>query len=131
VPANQATAVFADPHVEDHERLEGVEAIGVDEKRFLNATSDHRTVYITQIVDLDRHRLLDVIEGRARAARPPPSAGRVGLTEGRRAGPQGTRRCQRRAGAGRAPTACPRGAPRARSPPLQLCSPGDRQARGT
>jgi transposase len=40
--------------------------IGVDEKRFLNATAEHRTVYTTQIVDLDRHRLLDVVEGRSR-----------------------------------------------------------------
>ena len=39
--------------------------IGVDEKRFLNATATHRTVFTTQIVDLDRHRLLDVIEGRS------------------------------------------------------------------
>ncbi|MDF1595101.1 MAG: transposase [Acidimicrobiia bacterium] len=64
--AHQATAVFTDPAVDDPDRLEGVSAIGVDEKRFLNATGDHRTVYTTQIVDLDRHRLLDVIEGRSR-----------------------------------------------------------------
>jgi len=50
--------------IEDPDRLAGVEAIGVDEKRFLNATPQRRTVYTTQIVDLDRHRLLDVIEGR-------------------------------------------------------------------
>ncbi|MEX1124490.1 MAG: ISL3 family transposase [Acidimicrobiia bacterium] len=64
--ANQAVAEHTDPHVDDPERLVRVEAIGVDEKRFLNATPDHRTVYTTQIVDLDRHRLLDVIEGRSR-----------------------------------------------------------------
>ncbi|MBU1492923.1 MAG: ISL3 family transposase [Actinobacteria bacterium] len=64
--ANQAVADHTDPHIEDPARLEGVEAIGVDEKRFLNATPDRRTVYTTQIVDLDRHRLLDVIEGRSR-----------------------------------------------------------------
>jgi len=61
-----AVATFTDPHIDDPNRLEGVEAIGVDEKRFLNATPEHRTVYTTQIVDLDRHRLLDVIEGRSR-----------------------------------------------------------------
>ena len=38
----------------------------MDEKRFLNATATQRTVFTTQIVDLDRHRLLDVIEGRSR-----------------------------------------------------------------
>ncbi|MBU1226627.1 MAG: ISL3 family transposase [Actinobacteria bacterium] len=64
--ANQAVADHTDPHIEDPARLEGVEAIEVDEKRFLNATPDRRTVYTTQIVDLDRHRLLDVIEGRSR-----------------------------------------------------------------
>ncbi len=64
--ANQAVAEFTDPHVDDPGRLEGVEAIGVDEKRFLNATPTSRTRYTTQIVDLDRHRVLDVLEGRSR-----------------------------------------------------------------
>lgn len=64
--ANRAVADHTDPHIADPQRLEGVEAIGVDEKRFLNATPDRRTTYTTQIVDLDRHRLLDVIEGRSR-----------------------------------------------------------------
>ncbi len=64
--ANVAVATFTDCHIDDPARLEGVEAIGVDEKRFLNATPDRRIVYTTQIVDLDRHRLLDVVEGRSR-----------------------------------------------------------------
>ncbi len=64
--ANQAVAAHTDPHVDDPDRLEGVTAIGVDEKRFLNATPGRRTTYTTQIVDLDRHRLLDVVEGRSR-----------------------------------------------------------------
>lgn len=64
--ANQAVADYTDPHVDDPERLEGVEAIGVDEKRFLSATPTSRTIYTTQIVDLDRHRILDVLEGRSR-----------------------------------------------------------------
>ena len=38
----------------------------MDEKRFLNATPTSRTRYTTQIVDLDRHQVLDVIEGRSR-----------------------------------------------------------------
>jgi transposase len=63
---NQAVAEYTDPHIDDPDRLEGVTAIGVDEKRFLNATVDHHTVYTTQIVDLDRHRLLDVVAGRSR-----------------------------------------------------------------
>ena len=64
--ANQAVAEFTDPHIDDPDRLNGVETIGVDEKRFLNATPERRTVYTTQIVDLNRHRLIDVIEGRSR-----------------------------------------------------------------
>jgi transposase len=64
--ANTAVADYTDPAIDDPHRLEGVRGIGVDEKRFLNATSEHRTVFTTQIVDLDRHRLLDVVEGRSR-----------------------------------------------------------------
>jgi transposase len=65
--ANAAVAEHTDPRIDDPGRLEGVEAIGVDEKRFLNATPTARTRFTTQIVDLDRHRVLDVIEGRSRA----------------------------------------------------------------
>ncbi len=64
--ANRAVADYTDPAVCDRGRVEGVTAIGVHEKRFLNATVEHRTIFTTQIVDLDRHRLLDVIQGRSR-----------------------------------------------------------------
>ena len=64
--ANRAVADHTDPQIDDPGRLEGVEAIGVDEKRFGNATPTRRTTYTTQIVDLDRHRVLDVIPGRSR-----------------------------------------------------------------
>lgn len=64
--ANAAVADYTDPVIDDPARLEGVSGIGVDEKRFLNSTADHRTVFTTQIVDLDRHRLLDVVDGRSR-----------------------------------------------------------------
>ena len=64
--ANTAVAEHTDPHVDDPARLEGVTSVGVDEKRFLNATAGRRTVFTTQIVDLDRHRILDVIQGRSR-----------------------------------------------------------------
>ncbi len=64
--ANGAVADHTDPAVDDPDRLEGVRSIGVDEKRFLNATATHRTVFTTQIVDVDRHRLLDVVPGRSR-----------------------------------------------------------------
>ena len=64
--ANGAVADYTDPAIDDPTRLVGVRGIGVDEKRFLNATATHRTMFTTQIVDLDRHRLLDVVPGRSR-----------------------------------------------------------------
>jgi transposase len=64
--ANQAVADHTDPEIADPDRLAGVTAIGVDEKRFLNATKDRRSLFTTQIVDLDRHRLLDVVPGRSK-----------------------------------------------------------------
>ena len=63
--AHQAVIDYTDPAINDPGRLDGVCGIGVDEKRFLNANAEHRTVFTTQIVDLDRHVLLDVIEGRS------------------------------------------------------------------
>ncbi len=65
--ANAAVAEHTDPVIDDPERFEGVTAIGVDEKRFLNATPRSHTRFTTQVVDLDRHRVLEVIEGRSRA----------------------------------------------------------------
>lgn len=64
--ANAAVAAYTDPQITDPGRFEGIGAIGVDEKRFTNANVEHRTTFTTQIVDLDRHRLIDVIEGRSR-----------------------------------------------------------------
>lgn len=63
--AHQAVIDYTDPAINDPGRVDGVCGIGVDEKRFLNANAEHRTVFTTQIVDLDRHVLLDVIEGRS------------------------------------------------------------------
>lgn len=53
------------PLVEDPARCEGVEALGLDETRFLAATPTRRTQYVTGFVDLDRVRLLDVVAGRS------------------------------------------------------------------
>jgi transposase len=64
--ANRAVADYTDPEIDRDDRLDGVESIGVDEKRFLNATPTRRTVFTTQIVELDSHRILDVVEGRSR-----------------------------------------------------------------
>lgn len=65
--ANTAVAEHTDPVIDAPGRLEGITAIGVDEKRFLNATPKKRTRFTTQIVGLEGHRVLDVIEGRSRS----------------------------------------------------------------
>ncbi len=67
VIANEAVAEHTDPVIADPGRFDDVHAVGVDEKRFLNATAEHRTEFTTQVVDLDRHRVLDVIPGRSRS----------------------------------------------------------------
>ena len=51
--------------VDDPERLGAPSALGLDETSFLRAGPTHPTVMITGFVDLDRHQLLDVAEGRS------------------------------------------------------------------
>lgn len=63
--AMAAVRDHGEPRVDDPARLEGVEALGVDETKFLAATSTHRSEYVTGFVDLDRPRLLDVVPGRS------------------------------------------------------------------
>jgi transposase len=53
------------PLVDDPRRLHGVRALGVDEHKMLAAGPKHHTIYATQLVDLDRGRLLDVVPGRS------------------------------------------------------------------
>src|SRR3974390_2816677 len=53
------------PLVEDGRRLHRVRTLGVDEHKMLAAGPKHHTVFATQLVDLDRGRLLDVIPGRS------------------------------------------------------------------
>lgn len=53
--------------VEDPARLDGVEALGLDETAFLRASPAHPTLYVTGFVDLRRHRLLDIVPGRSAA----------------------------------------------------------------
>lgn len=53
------------PLVEDPNRVGGVEALGVDETKFLAGTPTRRTEYVTGFVDLDRGRLVDVVLGRS------------------------------------------------------------------
>ena len=56
------------PRVDHLSRLRLPAAIGVDETSFLAATATHPTLLVTGFVDLDRHRLIDVVPGRSAAA---------------------------------------------------------------
>src|ERR671918_1059503 len=67
------------PRVDHLSRLGAPRALGVDEHLFLAASAEHPTLLVTGFVDLDRHRLLDVVQGRTAqgvsgwlAARPAP-----------------------------------------------------------
>ena len=57
---------YGRPLVDDPARLEGVQALGVDETSFMAATAETPTRYVTSIVDItnNKARLLDVIDGR-------------------------------------------------------------------
>jgi transposase len=60
---------YGTPLVDDPDRLEGVETVGVDETSFLAATALSGTRFATGIVALNgRARLLDVVEGRSGTA---------------------------------------------------------------
>jgi transposase len=50
--------------VEDPERTEGVNAVGLDETMYLHARRGRRRVLVTGVVDVDTGRLLDVFVGR-------------------------------------------------------------------
>jgi transposase len=65
--ATAMTAVrdHGQPLVDDPRRPHGVRALGVDEHKMLAAGPRHHTIYATQLVDLDRRRLLDVVGGRS------------------------------------------------------------------
>ena len=45
--------------------MKKVRALGIDETSFLSATREHRTIYVTGLVDLDRKRIIDMVEGNA------------------------------------------------------------------
>ena len=56
------------PRVDHLSRLRTPSAIGIDETSFLAANAQHPTLLVTGFVDLDRHRLIDVVPGRNAAA---------------------------------------------------------------
>jgi len=51
------------PLVDDPDRIGRVRQLGVDETSFLKATRDHPIVYATGLVDLQRHVMIDIVEG--------------------------------------------------------------------
>jgi transposase len=66
--AMQAVRDHGRPRVDHLSRLRMPAAIGIDETSFLAATAAHPTLLVTGFVDLDRHRLIDVVPGRSAAA---------------------------------------------------------------
>ena len=56
------------PRVDHLSRLRRPSAIGVDETSFLAANATHPTLLVSGFVDLDRHRLIDVVPGRSAVA---------------------------------------------------------------
>jgi transposase len=70
--AMTAVRDYGTPRVDDPARLQGVEAIGLDETAFQAASATRSTSFITGIVDLTRRRgparLLDVVAGRSALA---------------------------------------------------------------
>jgi transposase len=55
------------PLVDDPERVGAVRQLGVDETSFLAATPQHATVYATGLIDLERHVVIDMVEGNSAA----------------------------------------------------------------
>ena len=55
------------PLVDDPGRVGAVATLGVDETSFLAANPEHPTVYVTGLVDLEGHRMIDLVEGNSAA----------------------------------------------------------------
>jgi transposase len=55
------------PLVDDPERVGAVHQLGVDETSLLKATAEHATVFATGLVDLQTHRIIDMVEGNSAA----------------------------------------------------------------
>ena len=66
--AMEAVRDHGRPRVDHLSRLRMPGAIGIDETSFLAANAQHPTLLVTGFVDLDRHRLIDVVAGRSAAA---------------------------------------------------------------
>ena len=51
------------PLVDDPKRVGKVKALGIDETSFLSANRERSTVYATGMVDLERRKIIDMVEG--------------------------------------------------------------------
>jgi len=60
-----AVLLHGTPLVDDPSRVGPVRAMGIDETNYQAATREHPTIYATGLVDLDRRRLIDMVEGNA------------------------------------------------------------------
>ena len=55
------------PLADDPDRVGTVAQLGVDETSFLKANRHHSTIYATGLVDLEAHRLIDMVRGNSAA----------------------------------------------------------------
>jgi transposase len=55
------------PLVDDPDRIGAVRQLGVDETSFLAANRHHATIYATGLIDLERHGVIDMVEGNSAA----------------------------------------------------------------
>ena len=55
------------PLVDDPDRVGAVAQLGVDETSLLKANREHATVYVTGMVDLERRKMIDMVEGNSAA----------------------------------------------------------------
>jgi transposase len=62
-----AVVLHGRPLVDDPGRVGRVRALGVDEHSFLAANREHRTIFATVLVDLDRRAVIDLFEGKSAA----------------------------------------------------------------
>lgn len=58
-----AVRLHGEPLVNDPDRVGVVTQLGVDETSFLKANRDHRTVYVTGLVDTEAGILIDMVKG--------------------------------------------------------------------
>jgi transposase len=59
-----AVAIYGTPLVDDPDRVGSVEAIGVDETKWLSAKAKEPTRWVSAVVNVERPRVIDLLEGR-------------------------------------------------------------------